>query len=84
MADDYGFYGREIDGYVHYNQAFNESQKSGAGGPNPSSSSGCLTSIGITMAAIFGSLIFTSWLSNSFKSQYVSNKSNVWSMHLQS
>ena len=25
--DDYGFYGKGIDGYVHYKQAFDETQK---------------------------------------------------------
>ena len=25
--NDYGFYGKGIDGYVHYKQAFDESQK---------------------------------------------------------
>ncbi|MGN1008166.1 MAG: hypothetical protein ACI4PV_04400 [Butyricicoccus sp.] len=25
--DDYGFYGKGIDGYVHYKQAFEETQK---------------------------------------------------------
>ena len=28
--DDYGFYGKGIDGYVHYNQAFDEMHKSSA------------------------------------------------------
>ena len=28
--DDYGFYGKGIDGYVHYKQAFDEMHKSSA------------------------------------------------------
>ena len=33
MSDDYGYFGKGIDGYVHYMQAVNESNKGGGGGP---------------------------------------------------
>lgn len=52
MAQDYGPYGQGLDGYVHYMQAFNETQRGGGGGGRkPSSNSGCLTSIISIMAA---------------------------------
>ncbi len=35
MPDDFGFYGKGIDGYVHYNQAVDESFKKGGGGGGP-------------------------------------------------
>jgi len=42
MSGDFGPYGKGLDGYVHYTQAFNEAQK---GGRKPPSNGGCLTSI---------------------------------------
>lgn len=53
MAQDYGPYGQGLDGYVHYMQAFNETQRGGGGGGRkPSSNSGCLTSIISIMGAL--------------------------------
>ena len=49
MPNDFGFYGKGAEGYVHYMQAFNESKKGGGGG-KPPSGSGCLTLI-ITISA---------------------------------
>lgn len=43
--DDYGYFGKGIDGYVHYMQAKAESEKGGGGGNRPSSGKGCLSSI---------------------------------------
>lgn len=42
--DDYGHFGKGTEGYIHYMQAFNETQK-GGGGRKPSQNSGCLTTI---------------------------------------
>ena len=33
MSDDYGYFGKGIDGYVQYMQTFNEVKKGGGGGP---------------------------------------------------
>ena len=52
MSDDYGPYGTGLDGYVHYTQAVDESQKGGGGG-GPSSNGGCLTSVISVMAFVF-------------------------------
>lgn len=44
MSDDYGYFGSGSEGYAHYNEAVNESQKSinnGGGKGN----GGCLTSV---------------------------------------
>lgn len=53
MSDDYGFYGKGLDGYVHYKQAFDESQKgSSGGGPkkgnnnNNNGGKGCAIAVG--------------------------------------
>ena len=34
MSDDYGYFGKGTEGYVHYMQAFDESNKGGGGGSN--------------------------------------------------
>ncbi|MEG1437423.1 MAG: HFLK protein [Oscillospiraceae bacterium] len=41
--DDFGYFGNGIDGYVHYNQAFDRNFKGGGGGGNGGGGSGCLT-----------------------------------------
>jgi len=56
MSGDFGPYGKELDGYVHYMQAFNETQKGGGGGRKPPSNSGCLTSIILALGVIGGVL----------------------------
>ena len=53
MSDDYGPYGSGLDGYVHYAQAVDESQKGGGGGGGTSSNGGCLTSVISVMAFVF-------------------------------
>ena len=53
MSEDYGPYGSGLDGYVHYMQAVDESQKGGGGGRGPSSNGGCLTSAISVMAFVF-------------------------------
>jgi len=53
MADDYGPYGSGFDGYSHYMQAFNESQKGGGGGSGPSSNGGCLSAVLYALALVF-------------------------------
>ena len=52
MSGDFGPYGKGLDGYVHYTQAFNEAQKGGGGGRKPPSNGGCLTSIILVLSAI--------------------------------
>ena len=52
MSDDYGPYGSGLDGYVHYMQAFNETQKGGGGG-GPTSNGGCLSAVLYLLAAAF-------------------------------
>lgn len=41
MKDDYGYFGKGIEGYVHYMQAFNRNNKNS--GKKLPSRSGCLT-----------------------------------------
>jgi len=53
MSDDYDPYGSGLDGYVHYTQAVNESQKGGGGGGGPSSNGGYLMSVISVMAFVF-------------------------------
>lgn len=53
MSKDFGYFGNGIDGYVHYMQTFNESNKGGGGGKKPSSGSGCLTALVQAFAALF-------------------------------
>ena len=48
MSDDYGYFGSGSEGYAHYNEAVNESQKSinnGGGKGNGGGNGGCLTSV---------------------------------------
>lgn len=56
MPKDYGPYGKGLDGYVHYMQAFNEEEKHG-GGKRPSSG-GCLGSVIMVLGIIGGVLLF--------------------------
>lgn len=53
MAYDFGPYGTGLEGYVHYTQAVNESQKGGGGGvrKGPSSNGGCLSAVLYLLAA---------------------------------
>lgn len=52
MSGDFGPYGKGLDGYVHYTQAFNEAQMGGGGGRKPPSNGGCLTSIILVLGTI--------------------------------
>lgn len=59
MSDDFGPYGKGLDGYVHYMQSFNETQKrGGGGGQRPSSSNGCFTSILLVLGVIGGVIAY--------------------------
>lgn len=56
--NDYGYFGKGPEGYVHYMQAVNEAQKSGGGGRRPPRNSGCLTAItGVIAAVLFIALL---------------------------
>lgn len=46
MSDDYGYFGKGTEGYIHYMQSFNENfgNGKGGGGKRPPKS-GCLTQI---------------------------------------
>ena len=50
MPDDYGYFGKGTEGYIHYMQAVNESNKGGGGKRPPKS--GCLTQVIGVMAII--------------------------------
>lgn len=54
MDDDFGYFGKGINGYVHYNQSFDRNFKGGGGGGN--GGGGCLTAflpiVAITIFAI--------------------------------
>jgi len=43
MPNDYGYFGKGFDGYVHYMQAVDEAKRGGS--KRPPSKSGCLTSV---------------------------------------
>lgn len=44
MNDDFGYFGKGLDGYVHYKQSFDDNFKnSGGGGNGGGGGSGCLT-----------------------------------------
>lgn len=58
MPKDYGPYGKGLDGYVHYMQAFNESEKGGGGGGKRPSGGGCLGSVIMVLGIIGGVLLF--------------------------
>lgn len=60
MSDDFGYFGKGTDGYIHYMQAFNETQKGGGGGRKPSSNNGCLTSVIFVICVIGGVVAY--WL----------------------
>ncbi len=61
MSDDFGFYGKGLDGYVHYKQSFDSINKGGGGGggKRPPTGGGCLTVVigAFAAAAIVLSLI---------------------------
>ena len=51
--DDFGYFGKGTDGYIHYMQFMESNQKGGGGGGRkPSQNSGCLTVIGSVIGAI--------------------------------
>lgn len=59
MPKDYGPYGKGLDGYVHYMQAFNEEEKrGGGGGKKPPGGGGCLGSVIMVLGIIGGVLLF--------------------------
>ncbi len=50
MSDDYGYFGKDLDGYVHYKQAFDRNFPPGGGDKKPSGGKdGCLTAILIVL-----------------------------------
>lgn len=50
---DFGYFGKGTEGYIHYMQAFNESQKGGGGGGRkPSQNGGFLTAVISVLGAI--------------------------------
>ncbi len=55
MNDDFGYFGKGIDGYVHYNQAFERNFKNGGNG---SGGNGCLSAF-LPIAAIVLFFIIT-------------------------
>lgn len=42
---DHGYFGKGLDGYVHYKQVFDPSSRSSGGGPGPDRNAGCLTMV---------------------------------------
>ena len=42
---DHGYFGKGLDGYVHYKHAFDRSSRSSGGGPRPSGNAGCLAMV---------------------------------------
>ena len=42
---DDGYFGKGLDGYVHYKQVFDPSSRSSGGGPGPDRNTGCLTMV---------------------------------------
>lgn len=55
FPNDFGPYGKGTTGYIHYMQAFKESQKSGGSGGGASGNSECLT-VRFVILAIYGIL----------------------------
>ena len=51
MRDDYGYFGKGIDGYVHYMQAQDEGKKRGPGG---GSGGGCLSVLLVALGILLG------------------------------
>ncbi|NMA25103.1 MAG: HFLK protein [Clostridiales bacterium] len=51
--DDYGYFGKGLEGYVHYTQAVNEARKGGGGGRRPPRNSGCLTAAAGVITVLF-------------------------------
>ena len=52
MPKDYGFYGKGLEGYTHYMQAFKESKKGspgGGGNHQKGNNNGCAVIIGIIL-----------------------------------
>ena len=56
MSQDFGFYGKGLDGYTHYNVAFDRNFKGGSGGGGGGKPSGgcggCLTLVIPVLVAI--------------------------------
>lgn len=50
---DYGYFGSGTEGYIHYMQSFEETNKGGGGGGRkPSQNGGCLTLIVTVLGAV--------------------------------
>ncbi|MEA4815305.1 hypothetical protein SDC9_152045 [bioreactor metagenome] len=56
MNDDYGYFGKGIDGYVHYMQSFNDNFGKSGGGKRPPKS-GCLMQI----VGVIAVVVVTIW-----------------------
>jgi len=56
----YGYFGKGLEGYVHYMQTVNEAQKGGGGGRRPPRNTGCLTAAAGVMAAVLFIALFLS------------------------
>jgi len=57
MSDDYGYFGKGTEGYIHYMQSFNHNFGKGGGGKRPSGG-GCLTQILCVIAVVVILLVF--------------------------
>lgn len=56
MPDDYGYFGKGTEGYMHYMQTFNDSFRKNGGGNRPPKG-GCFTQI-IGIIAFFALLVW--------------------------
>ena len=57
--DDYGYFGKGIDGYVHYNESFerNFGKGGGGGGKKPGNNTGCGTGMYMTLLVVIVSIL---------------------------
>lgn len=56
MSDDYGFYGKGMEGYAHYTEAVEDSKNGGGGGGKPPS--GKTNGGGIAAVIVIAVLIY--------------------------
>jgi len=54
LSDDYGYFGKDLDGYVHYKKAFDRNFPTGGGGDKKPSTGkgGCLSVVIVVLIVI--------------------------------
>ena len=62
MSDDYGYFGKGTEGYIHYMQAQGESSRKNGGGGKRGGNGGCLSTLLILCVLVIAPLLISQLL----------------------